>query len=59
MADVVLKYPAKKISLASSESLVALPLAIKCFTKVVEDGLNKNISPEQVSSLAFPENIND
>jgi hypothetical protein len=45
IADVVLQYPAIKEFHYAGLSMHLLLLIIKCFTKVVEDGLNKCKKP--------------
>jgi len=54
IADVVLKYPAVNTSLDLSDWWALLVLAIKCFTKVVDDGLNKCKYPAKDWSLSVP-----
>ena len=53
-ADVVLPYPAQYLSELPGVAKTVLPLAIKCFTNVVELGLNKCKIPDEFSSLLFP-----
>ena len=54
MADVVLKYPALKLSSIPGLPVCWAPLFKKCFTNVVDDGLNKKSSPEHCSSFSLP-----
>ena len=54
IADVVLKYPATKLWFVLSLWAIPLILDIKCFTKVVDDGLNKCIVPLKDWSASAP-----
>ena len=54
IALVVLKYPPTKVFTWKFPEDELLLLLIKCFTKVVELGLNKNNSPEVEWSLSLP-----
>ena len=53
-AEVVLPYPAQYLSELPGVAKTVLPLAIKCFTNVVELGLNKCKVPPAHSSLSLP-----
>ena len=55
MADVVLKYPAILliVTLGSDVEFIACASIIKCFTKVVELGLNNLTVAAKQSSLLF------
>ena len=50
----MLKYPPTKVFTWKFPEDELLLLLIKCFTKVVELGLNKNNSPEVDWSLSLP-----
>ena len=52
IAAVTLQYPATKKSAVTLVSILFV-LLIKCLTKVVLDGENKYISPEQLPSLSL------
>ena len=55
MALVVFPYPATEKSIEYPLPSVPCTLEIKCFTKVVDDGLNKVNTPDVLSSLSVPE----
>jgi len=59
IAEVVLKYPAVKSFSSSLEAVFKLKVAIKCFTNVVLDGLNKCNIPLEDSSFSSAPKLKD
>ncbi len=54
MAAVTLQLPPTKLAKLELFKLYSWNVEIKCFTNVVDDGLNKNNSPEPDWSLSVP-----